>query len=70
MQQVGVAPGESDGAASRASGWLADWLRPACGGVVVVLAQDEPFQGSWRPLRGWGLAKASACLQANDGDAC
>jgi hypothetical protein len=21
------------------------WLRPACGGVVVVLAQDEPFQG-------------------------
>jgi hypothetical protein len=46
-----------------------DWLRLVGCGVVVVRAQDVCFQGRWCPLRGSGLEKASACLQANDVDA-
>jgi hypothetical protein len=40
------------------------------GGVVVGLAQVAPFQGCRCPLRFRGLAKASACLRADDSDVC
>jgi hypothetical protein len=44
--------------------------RLVVGGVVVVVAQDVPFLGCRCPLRFWGLAKASAFLRADVGDAC
>jgi hypothetical protein len=57
----------SDGAALHAIGWMAPGGGWRCSGGA---GQDVHFQGHHCPLRGWGLAKVSACLQGNYNDAC